>query len=180
MRWIYGVVQNAREKRASSQAPCNLLCKAPNPIDPACTAARLGGGAEGRRWAASEHGGAACFGELNHITSFVTHEIPGSQYHRRPDSSCLRSCQSPPAMLPAKLTPSSLQAGWSLLITPQPLQAWKSGEKAHSSPFVLAFPFARGKGSPSRWGSAGVEMQTSPFAQNQRSWLLFFRGRCWP
>ena len=63
MRLTHGMAQNAREE--SSKAPYALnkkpqagfLCKASNPIDPACKAVRPVGDAEGWLWAASARGG---------------------------------------------------------------------------------------------------------------------------
>lgn len=74
--------------------------------------------------------GTACFGKLNHITFFITHEITHCQYysHGLPDYCCLRSCQSSPAILPNKFTQSYLQAVLSLPITLHHLCSTETGK----------------------------------------------------
>lgn len=118
-----------RMPERSSKGPYTLnkkphagfLGKASNPIDPACKAVRPVRGAEGWRRAGSECARRALHasGKLNHVTFFITHEITRCQYpsHSLPDYCCLRSCQSSPAILPAKFTQSYLQAVLSPLIT---------------------------------------------------------------
>lgn len=164
-------MQNAREKRAlrypapftRNQRPAfcaKLLILLILPEKrPGRWAAQRGGAGQQVRAA-----GAARFGELNHITSFITHEMPGCQYRsrRRPDSGCLRSCQSPPAILPAKFTPSSLQAVLSLLITLQPSHAGKSEIRRENSfqPFRSGIPLCKRQRFPlamrKRWGRNAV------------------------
>ena len=124
--------------------------------------------------------GTARFGKLNHITFFITHEITRCQYssHGLPDYCCLRSCQSSPAIFPNQIHSELFTGSMSPLTTLHHSYGTEIGKQNSFQPFRSGIPFAKGKGSPSRWiRTGGTEMQFSTVVKSQKNRLLLFTSR---